>query len=163
MPTLSGGAEVSLGWVLSFRPLRARVLATGAYFPYASQFARPGVGADFDLLAASGRACAGIVAGVIDIGPCVGAEYDSMRAFNVKAPVAPNGKAAEWWSLLGSALVELRISRLLALTARADVLVVLPPQPSFSVKSAVGGVDTTVHRPYSVPLRGALGVEMHFF
>jgi hypothetical protein len=162
LPNLAGGAEASLGWLLSVDGARIRVLATGAYFPHASSNPAPGEGADFDLVDVAGRACAAIAAGAFDVGPCVGARFDSMSAFNVRAPQATS-RTGEFWSLVGSALAYWHFSRTFALTGRVDVLVPLR-RPEFAVEVGQSGVvGQVVYQPEKVSIAGGLGLEVHFF
>lgn len=162
LPSLAGGAEASVGWLLAVGRARIRVVATGAYFPHASANPQPQEGADFDLVDAAGRACAAIALGAFDVGPCVGARFDAMRAFDVHAPQA-SSKTAEFWSLVGSALAYWHFSGAFALTARADVLVPLS-RPEFAIEVGESGVvGQIVYQPEKVPVAGAFGVEAHFF
>jgi hypothetical protein len=161
LPATAGGAEASVGWLFSKHPVRVRALVTGNYFPHASKFAL-GNGADFDLLGGAVRACAGLSAGAFGIGPCVGAELDSMRAFNVQAP-HPSGGTGMWWSLLASMLGEWHASRAIAVLSRADLLVPYNP-PVFAIEAAQpGSVDHVVYTLPAVALRLTAGIEAHFF
>jgi len=161
MPGFAVGLGASVGWLYASGPIRIRVLGTGTYFPHGSAYPSTVEGADFDLATVGGRVCAAIAAGRFDVGPCIGSEYEIMRALAIKTPGAhafPEA-SAEWWSLVGSGVVRWNPSRWLALAFRADALV-SPSGPHFDTSPSTSQL---VHQPSLLAIRSALGVEMYFF
>jgi len=167
MPTIAGGFELGIGWTGAWRAWRVRLLASAALFPDQRKLAdEPRLatnseGGDFRLLDASGRACGGIVLGSFDLGPCVGAEFDSIDAWGTPNVASPGHTSAQWISLSGSALAEGQFTRAFALFARVDGLVPLA-HPRFVIAQPDGS-QAGVHRPSTVALRLAFGLEVRIF
>ena len=167
MPTIAGGFELGIGWTGAWRAWRVRLLASAALFPDQRKLAdEPRLatnseGGDFRLLDASGRACGGIVLGSFDLGPCVGAEFDSIDAWGTPNVASPGHTSAQWVSLSGSALAEGQFTRAFALFARVDGLVPLA-HPRFVIAQPDGS-QAGVHRPSTVALRLAFGLEVRIF
>jgi hypothetical protein len=167
IPGFALGPDASVGWLYASGPIRFGVLGTGTYFPPVRASAM-GEQADFDLLAAAARVCVGVAAGRFDVGPCLGSEFNAMRALNIRGPAqaAPGAQtlvfheaSAEWWSLVGSALAHWNLSRSFAFAVRTDALV-SPSRPAFEISPHTPAV---VLRPSLVTIRAAVGVEMSFF
>ena len=171
MPSIAGGVEVGIGWTGAWRAWRVRVLASGAAFPDQSKLAdqaplaAKNEGGDFRLLDVSGRACAGVILGSFDLGPCVGAEFDSMDAWGTPTVASPghtsSSTGAQWVSLSGSALAEWQFAGAFALFARVDGLMPLA-HPLFVIAQPGNG-QAVVHQPSAVALRLALGLEVRIF
>ncbi len=164
MPGFAVGADASVGWVYASGPILFRAMGTGTYFPHGSAHAlSTGEGGDFDLFTAAGRACVTFAAAPFDFGPCVGSEFDSMQTTHIDAQ-QPQPRAAEWWSLLGSALAHAQLTRSLALSLRLDTLGVLGSSPSFKIRApATAGGPYYVVQPSSFSIRAGLGLEAYFF
>jgi hypothetical protein len=171
MPSIAGGVDLEIGWMGSWRAWRVRVLASAAAFPDQTKLAdQPALaakneGGDFRLLEASARACSGVVFGFFDLGPCLGAELDSMDAWGTPSAASPghtnSHTSAQWVSLSGSALAEWQFVRTLALFARVEGLVPLA-HPRFVIGQP-GATEAVVHHPSAVALRLALGLEVRIF
>jgi hypothetical protein len=142
-------------------------LASAALFPDQRkladqpQLANNSEGGDFRLVDASGRACGGIILGSFDLGPCLGAEFDSMDGWGTPNVASPGHTSAQWVSLSGSALAEWQFTRAFALFARAEGLAPLA-HPRFVIAQP-GDSEAVVHQPSAVALRLALGLEVHIF
>jgi hypothetical protein len=164
MPGFAVGADASAGWLYAWGPFRFRAVGTGTYFPHASAHARStDEGGDFDLFTVAGRACLAFAAALFDVGPCVGAEFDSMQTTHIDAQ-EPQPAAAQWWSLLGSALAHAHLTRSLALSLRLDALGVVGNAPSFKIRApATAGGPYDVVQPSSFSIRAGLGLEAYFF
>jgi hypothetical protein len=158
------GAEVGVGWSPTFSFLRLRALGTASFYPAEGvTSAQSGEGGHFWLFAASARACAGIVRGSVDIGPCLGGEVALMSASGEGHGV-PGFRSSDavglWGSALGGVLASWSLSRSLALFARADALLSLD-QPSFVL--VFPSRNDLVYRPSVWAGRGAFGLELRFF
>ena len=112
-------------------------------------------GGTFRSLTAGARGCGVHTWGRIGAGLCGGASFTSVHAeaFGVRTPIAAEGA---WPSLRGDALVQVGLSRVLALRATVGGVVPLT-RPTFEVEG--GGV---VYRPSAVGLDLSAGVEVRF-
>jgi hypothetical protein len=164
LPAVGGGGEAAAGWTYRVSMFRLSALVGASLFAdqTTSSAGRPTQGGTFKLLATSARACGSIASGPFELGPCVGADYDTMWASGFGwQPLS--SKTADWVSLLGSARASWNFSRNIAIFARADALIPLA-QPRFEAGSGSPGMpDIPVHHPSAVAARGALGIELALF
>jgi hypothetical protein len=161
LPSLAPGGEATLGWGYQWSTWRIRALASASFLAEKTVTNSDGEGGLFAPIAVSARVCAAAVRGAFDVGPCLGGEFDSMRATGVArgapASFVSLAETGRWVSVLGSVLTSWSFSRHLAIFVRADGLVSSPP--TFGVQPG----EIYVHRPSPVGARGALGVEVRFF
>jgi hypothetical protein len=169
-PSLAPGVEGTLGLAQSWSTWRVRAFATGGFFPWQdsspllSGSDAPGEYGRFELFTASVRACASLVRGAFDVGPCLGGEVDVMIGTGASiGPAQPTPDSGAWASALGSVLASWSFLRHAAIFLRADAFYApLPPQ--FGVYSpAPSRNPINVYEPPHIGARGALGVEVRFF
>lgn len=116
---------------------------------------RPGTGGHVALLLASVATCRAVLAGRVELGPCLGLDPGRIQAtgFGVSDP----GEGASLWlAVRGGALAAWVPGRRLAVTLHVDAVVPLL-RPRF-VLTNVG----PVHQPSAVAGRSMLGVECRF-
>jgi len=170
LPSLAGGAEASFGFAYGTSTYRLRFLASASLFSsqVATVASHPGQGGSFALVGASARACASLIRGAFDFGPCLGAEVETMsvsgfgRSATPNASFTPQDATAQWLAPLGAALAALNLSRHVAIVARVEALVPLS-RPVFRVHLLPPEGDLVVYQPSWLAARAAIGVEVRFF
>jgi hypothetical protein len=164
LPSLAPGGELSIGWAYKWSTWRIRAMASGSLFADQT-VAGTGATGRFTPLAVVARACASIVRGPFDVGPCLGAELDIMGGTAVDPSVTPNPGIGTWGSVSGSLLASLTFSRHVAAFLRADGrLSPSPPPFGIAEHSVVGTItDIPTYTPAQLSARAALGLEVRFF
>jgi hypothetical protein len=158
LPSHAPGGQATLGWSYEWSRWRIRALASASFF--AAQLAQSAAGAGrFMPLTASARMCASIVEGVFDVGPCLGAEFDSMEGNGVSTAFQPRQGFGVWGSALGSLLASWTLARRFAVFLDAGGLVSFTTRPTFVVQPG----NLYVFTPSPAGLRGELGLELRFF
>ncbi|MGH7436174.1 MAG: hypothetical protein ACRENE_10920, partial [Polyangiaceae bacterium] len=180
LPGIASGGEVAIGWIYGGRAFRIRAL--GAVARYGDTTGRPGrtdpfianEQVDLSLTTASLRGCVSLVRGVLDVGPCLGAQlgFVSAKANGVAgagagpATFAPP-QTVPWLAIEAGVLGSWSMAPPLALFGRVDVLA-SPSQgpPSFVVDDSSTADPSTKPALYSVHNfagRVVLGLEARFF
>ncbi len=166
LPRVAAGGELFAGWAKRGSQWRFRVLANGALFGAQRAADRLGNGAHLGLLTGSAQGCASVIAGPVELGPCVGAEIEYMWAESgvgsSNFTFRQGGEA--WPTVLGSLLGSLNFSRLVGVFARVDGVVrpVRPPPLAVHAGTSPSG-DPVYQPPGGVGFRAALGIEARFF
>jgi hypothetical protein len=156
------GLEASVGWKgWVGERWRARLLGGVAFFPTRQlPYSSAEVFGDWWLLDVSARGCVSLAVWRVEIGPCLGGEVGIMHAsasFTSKDTL-PSGFDA-WFSLLGSALMSLNVSRTVAIFSRAD-LVVPVYRPSFGTRDKTSEIP--LYRIPAFAFRAGVGIEWAF-
>ena len=148
-----GGMEASGGPIWTFSDWHLRVLGGLSFFPNRRTPLMYLINqANFRLFDFTGRACATVVTGRFEIGPCAGLELAVMDGSGTELQASTQF----WFSLLASGLASWSISPSVAVFGRADV--VLPTARTTYLDSIPYG--NTIYKVPAVALRGALGLEL---
>jgi hypothetical protein len=174
LPSVAPGGEAAVGCAFEWSRLRIRALASASLFTEQTASVRNPVGDGTGTeggtfgppFVASVSACASAVQARLDLGLCLGAELDVVRATGFATGAArlsfinSSPQTRAWVSALGSVLASWSLSRHIAFFIRGDGLV-SPGSPTFGLLPR----DIRVHQPYpsSLGARGALGIEARFF
>jgi hypothetical protein len=158
LPSPAPGGEATLGWAYQWSRWRIRAIASASLFADQPALSTAGAGR-FMPLTASARMCASIVEGAFDVGPCLGAEFDSMDGKGVSATFLPSHGIGVWGSALGSLLASWSFSRRVGIFLHVGGLVSFTTRPTFGVQPG----SMYVYTPSATGLRGELGVELRFF
>ena len=157
----SGGVEGSIGWRWNAGRWSLRALGGAAFFPTRelSWSATAGyVYGDFWLMNVGARACLGLTAARFEIGPCLGGELAVMHASGSdNNPWEMASETRPWFSLLGSVVASLRVSRTVTVSLRAEAAVPTS-RPTFGTSRT----DRLVYEVPALAFRSAIGIERSF-
>jgi hypothetical protein len=188
MPTIAPGGEAATGWIYTASGYRIRVLGAFSLYPAQSVEQRASllssaagasltanVGGDFQLVAGSLLGCVSLVRGVLDVGPCLGAQLGSMSAAGSESLAGAGGGGAprftrqstvtQWVALEGGVLGSWSMTPVFAVFGRADTLLSVG-QPSFYIdnsKTIPPRPKSTVYSMQTFAARAVLGLEVRFF
>ncbi len=164
-PAFAPGVEAAAGMAHGWLGGRARVrlIASGEYYaPQTDAQQGHPESARFQLFAVSGRGCVSLLSGRVDIGPCLGTEFDALSGKGIggAATFVSREGTATWVALTASILASLRLTTDLGVFLRVDGLLPLD-RPRFDIVTPTG--QTAVEHPSAVAAHGAFGVELRFF
>jgi hypothetical protein len=165
LPAAAPGAELGLGWADSTLQWRVRAFATASVFgdQTAALASAGNEGGRFAAFATSAHGCASLVRSALDVGLCLGIEFDVMRASGFGPPATgftSRPRTESWPSALASAIASYSLSRHVAIMVRTQGVLPIDP-PTFGIVEASGHGDP-LHSP-AAGVRVTLGVETRFF
>jgi len=147
---------------------RLGALAGAGFFP-SHQISKSPLGFEgeigyFWLLNFSARACLVAAFSQFEVGPCLGAELDTMHASGTDSYPGELANSTQLWiSPLGSAVASWNVFRTLDIVFRAEVAVPTTRRSFATEPGASGSHGAEIYRVPAIAWRGAFGIALRFW